>query len=106
VAFHWLETAAEEGGIVPSELTVKLDRHRVAMHGTEQAKPRCRSLLGEVGRDASCGIYAVRPSPCRDLSPAWEDGTPSPQCDRARIANGMPVLQPGDWADQAALSKR
>jgi Fe-S-cluster containining protein len=92
-----MEADPEEGGIVPTALTVKLDRHRVAMHGTEGAKPRCLSLMGEVGTDASCGIYAVRPSPCHDLVPAWEDGRASPQCDRARIAHGMPLLQPADW---------
>ncbi len=97
VAFHWFEASPEEGGIVPSEFTVKLDPHRVAMHGTEQAKPRCLSLLGQIGGDASCGIYAVRPSPCRDLGPAWEHGEPSPQCDRARAAYGLPALGPGDW---------
>ncbi|PUA17930.1 YkgJ family cysteine cluster protein [Glaciimonas sp. PCH181] len=97
VAFHWMEADAEGGGVVPSEFTVKLDPHRVAMHGTEGAKPRCLSLLGEVGKDASCGIYLQRPSPCHDLQPAWENGEASPQCDRARIAHGLEPLTVGDW---------
>jgi Fe-S-cluster containining protein len=98
VAFHWLETGPAGGGQVPSALTVKLDAHRVAMHGTDQRKPHCLSLRGKVGTDASCDIYAVRPSPCRDLGAAWEHGEPSPQCDRARAIHGLPALGPGDWA--------
>lgn len=92
-----MESDTDAGGIVPPEFTVKLDKHRVAMHGTDQAKPRCLSLVGEVGRAAHCGIYAQRPSPCHDLQPAWENGEASPQCDRARIAHGMEPLTPASF---------
>ncbi|MEO8802097.1 MAG: YkgJ family cysteine cluster protein [Rudaea sp.] len=98
VAFHWSESATFLGGVVPETLTAKLDAHRVAMRGTDRPGPRCVALQGEVAVDASCSIYAQRPSVCRELVPAWEQGAPSPQCDRARHAHGMPPLRPQDWA--------
>ncbi|MBB3227231.1 hypothetical protein FHW69_001832 [Luteibacter sp. Sphag1AF] len=98
VAFHWMEADTEGGGVVPPEFTEKLDMHRLAMHGTNQKHPRCRSLVGKVGEAAHCGIYERRPSPCHDLIPAWEDGNPSPQCDRARAAHGLPPLTPESFA--------
>lgn len=97
VAFHWLETDPFAGGVTPVDLTEKLDAHRVVMCGTLAPPTRCVALAGEVGHRVSCTIYAQRPGPCRDLKPAWEDGTPSGQCDRARAAHGLPPLTPADW---------
>ncbi|HET8898365.1 MAG TPA: YkgJ family cysteine cluster protein [Rhodanobacteraceae bacterium] len=98
VAFHWFEADAASGGTVPPELAVKLDPHRLAMRGTEAGRtPRCTALQGQVGVAAHCGIYAQRPSPCRELQPAWEFGQPSPQCDRARAAHRLAPLTPADW---------
>lgn len=105
VAFHWAETDPFLGGTTPAALTEKLDPHRVAMLGTRGgSQPRCTSLQGEVGSDAHCGIYALRPSPCRDLQPAWENGAASPQCDRARRAHGLAPLTPDSWSDPAGPS--
>ena len=98
VAFHWSEAEAFTGGIVPSELTEKLDPHRLAMRGTDAAKPRCVALDGVVGESARCGIYAQRPSVCREVVPSWEFGAVSAQCDKARRAHGLPLLTPDDWA--------
>lgn len=98
VAFHWSEAEAFLGGVVPSGHTVKLDFHRLAMAGTDRKRPRCVALHGTVGEATACSIYAERPSVCRELVPAWEQGQPSPQCDRARQAHGLPVLCPGDWS--------
>ena len=97
VAFHWSETDPALGGIVPGELTAKLDPHRVAMQGTDQAAPRCVALVGDIGGTIGCSIYAQRPSVCRELQPAWLEGVPSPQCDRARIAHGLAPLTPEYW---------
>lgn len=58
---------------------------------------RCVALRGAVGEAAHCGIYAQRPSVCREVQPSWESGTVSPQCDKARMAHDLPVLQPQDW---------
>ena len=100
VAFHWSETEPFMGGTTPAELTEKLDPHRVAMRGTRGGeRPRCESLQGQVGESAFCGIYELRPSPCRELQPAWEHGEPSPQCDRARLAHGLSPLTPDTWSD-------
>ncbi|MFC3552272.1 YkgJ family cysteine cluster protein [Lysobacter cavernae] len=97
VAFHWSESEPAVGGITPMPLTAKLDPHRVAMQGTLSAPIRCTALCGQVGRDAHCGIYAQRPSPCRELQPAWEHGQASPQCDRARLAHRLAPLTPDHW---------
>lgn len=99
VAFHWAETDPFLGGTTPAELTERLDPHRVVMRGTQAYQPRCTALQGELGSDASCAIYPLRPSPCRELQPAWEFGEPSPQCDRARAAHGLPPLTPETWLD-------
>jgi Fe-S-cluster containining protein len=99
VAFHWFEAEVFLGGQVPLELTEPLDPHRLAMRGTSAYQPRCIALQGKVGEQAACGIYAQRPSVCRDVVPAWEFGAASPQCDRARAAHGLSPLQPEDWLD-------
>lgn len=99
VAFHWSEAESFLGGNVPPELTAKLDPHRMLMLGTERNPVRCVALQGEVGRQSSCGIYAQRPSPCREVVPAWEFGAASAQCDKARAAHGLSPLTPMDWLD-------
>lgn len=97
VAFHWAETAGDAAAAVPSALTEPLDAHRVAMRGTFARTPRCTALQGAVGTLNHCSIYDRRPSPCRELQPAWEHGAPSPQCDRARARHGLAPLRPEDW---------
>ncbi|HZX79609.1 MAG TPA: YkgJ family cysteine cluster protein [Lysobacter sp.] len=98
VAFHWAETDDAPGGVTPAALTEPLDPHRVVMRGTYGGTAiRCVALQGEVGVAAACGIYPRRPPPCHALRASWEDGTPDAQCDRARIAHGLPPLQPADW---------
>ncbi|MBX3726247.1 MAG: YkgJ family cysteine cluster protein [Xanthomonadales bacterium] len=96
VAFHWLEADAGGGGTVPAALAEPFDRHRLVMRGTQARQPRCIALLGDIGA-ARCSIYEQRPSPCRALQPAGQDGVPSPQCDRARRAHGLPPLSDTDW---------
>ena len=95
VAFHWLETAAENG--VPPELTAPLDAHRLVMQGTKHQPVRCVALAGEIGGCVACSIYDQRPSPCRELRVSQENGTPSEQCDRARLAWGLQPLRPEDF---------
>lgn len=98
VSFYWAEAAPHTPDGIPEHLTRKLDPLRVAMDGTDQAQPRCVALRGTIGIDAHCGEYARRPSPCHALKSAWEDGQPSPQCDRARQRHGLPALELQDWA--------
>lgn len=104
VAFHWSEADADAGGMTPAALTEPLDPHRVVMRGTYAAPVRCVALAGRVGASVHCTIYPRRPSPCRDLRASWEDGRPSPQCDRARASHGLPALVPADWAGSGALA--
>lgn len=100
VGFHWAETDPSLGGTVPAELTERLDAHRVAMLGTWAQAPRCVALDAEIGVRSRCSIHAQRPSVCREVAASWEAGTPSPQCDRARIAHGLRPLTPLDWATE------
>lgn len=97
VAFHWSEADASLGGAVPPNLTEKLGHHRLIMRGTHSSPMRCVGLQGAIGEAAHCGIYAQRPSVCRDVEPSWESGHISVQCDKARVAHGLPVLTLQDW---------
>jgi Fe-S-cluster containining protein len=97
VAFHWSEAQPDNPDGPPAALVTPLRRHELVMRGTESAPTRCAALAGTVGVDGHCSIYAQRPSPCRALMPAWEDGQPSPQCDKARLAHGLPPLTPATW---------
>lgn len=99
VAFHWSEADPATGGATPAALVEPLDAHRVVMRGTYGGDAmRCVALRGDVGTAAFCSIYPQRPSVCRELVASWEHGAPSPQCDRARAAHGLPALRPEDWA--------
>lgn len=97
VSFHWSEADPALGGSVPVELTEVMDPHRLAMRGTWARHPRCTALDAEIGKHSRCTIHPQRPSPCRDMGAAWENGQPSPQCDRARTAHGLAPLTPADW---------
>ena len=94
VAMYWSE--AEDRGIDAS-LVEKLDPLRVAMRVDNAENLRCVALAGAIGTQTECLIYAQRPGPCRELQAAWENGEPSPQCDRARARHGLPPLSPEDW---------
>ena len=92
-SFHWLETAAG-GGTVPTELTVPVTPHLVAMRGTDRSRPRCIALHGDIGVAVHCTNYVLRASPCRDFQASWVDGVHNERCDRARAAHGLPPLMP------------
>ena len=96
VSMHWMETDAS-GGVLPHALTETSGLHQVVMRGTWQSKPRCVALDAEIGTFSRCTIHAVRPQACRDVQASWESGEASPQCDRARVAHGLPVLSAADW---------
>ena len=98
VAFHWSEAQPARADGVPGTMTAPLRRHELAMRGTDALPVRCVALEGRVGEGTRCRIYAMRPSPCRELGAAWEHGEPSPQCDRARAVHGLPPLVPADWS--------
>ncbi|WP_312240561.1 YkgJ family cysteine cluster protein [Pantoea sp.] len=91
VSFYWAE-ADDAGGAVPAALTEPLNLFLRAMRGTNSAAPHCVALQGEVGGCVSCGIYAQRPTPCREFSMSGENGIANEACDRARARYGLPPL--------------
>ena len=91
--FYWGE--CDDGyGKVPAELTIQVTPHRRAMIGTDNNKPRCIALEGEIGNCVKCTIYEVRSSVCRDFPFSWENGEPNERCDQARKAHGLEPLKP------------
>jgi uncharacterized protein len=95
VSFYCGEVAGANGGTVPEELVTQLSPLRVCMQGTEQGHGRCTSLRGELGRPGiHCAIYPLRPTPCREFN-TWEtDGSVNPDCQKLRLALGLPGLAP------------
>ncbi|HJV60846.1 MAG TPA: YkgJ family cysteine cluster protein [Albitalea sp.] len=80
------------GGQVPAGLSVEVNERLCRMRGTDHAAPRCAALVGTVGRDAHCGIYEWRPSPCREFGLRAPLGLPDDACTRARARHGLPPL--------------
>ncbi|MBN8716112.1 MAG: YkgJ family cysteine cluster protein [Stenotrophomonas sp.] len=105
VAFHWMESDEVTPGGVPAALTERLDAHRLCMRGTYAPPIRCVALDADIGKYSRCTIHPNRPSVCREVDASWEFGQPSPQCDKARLAHGLPVLTPGDWVAVAESRK-
>lgn len=90
------------GGVVPAEMTEKVNDFMACMKGTDQKSPRCINLQGEVGQCVACSIYAQRPSPCREFDQSWVSGVHNAACDRARAAHGLPPLEPPSWHNDHA----
>ncbi|MDR3409684.1 MAG: YkgJ family cysteine cluster protein [Formivibrio sp.] len=93
VSFYWTEADDAPGGWVPAGLTGQLTPHLRYMPGTSQKSPHCAQLQGDIP-GARCGIYANRPSPCRELEPFTPSGEVSEQCAKARAHHGLPPLLP------------
>ena len=95
VSFYCGEVAGENGGYVPLELVQPLGPLRVCMVGTENGHGRCVALRGELGQPGiHCAIYENRPSPCREFEVWQPDGSVNPDCQRLRLARGLPALNP------------
>lgn len=92
VSFYWGEAETELGGVVPIALTEKLNDFRRVMRGTNQPRPRCIALDGDVGHCVTCTIYPNRPTPCRDFPVSWSNGEANEECDKARSAWGLPPI--------------
>jgi len=106
VSFYWGETDAAIAGGVPAERTEKVSPFYAAMKGTNQPKPRCEALEGQVGCATSCAIHSLRPSPCRAFEASYFDGTTqNPRCDEARVRHGMVPLTPEDWRGPGVASE-
>lgn len=93
VSFYCGELSDGLGGMVPVELTSKVNATLACMKGTEHGHGRCIALVGELGKPGvGCSIYPQRPSTCREFSPWQADGQPNPECRRRREALGLPPL--------------
>ena len=91
VSFYQGETDIT-GGVVPVEMTEKVNDFIACMKGTNQKQPRCIKLQGEIGQSVACSIYTQRPSTCREFDPLLPDGEHNDACDRARATYGLPPL--------------
>lgn len=95
VSFYCGELSDGSGGIVPVELTSKVNDLIACMRGTETGHGRCIALQGTLGEPGiGCRIYANRPSPCREFANWREDGSPNPECQRLRAMLGLAPLLP------------
>lgn len=94
VSFYWREAGDDTPGGVPVELTEDFNQYLRIMKGTGRIPTRCAALQGEVGAAVHCSIYEKRPSVCRAFAMSWEHGAPSPLCDTARTAHGLPPMSP------------
>jgi len=84
VSFYWAE--APERGLLDA-WTEQVTPHVACMKGTNASQPYCAALgKGDAGPMA-CGVYAYRPSPCREVEIGDE------KCLRARGMHGMPALE-------------
>ena len=99
VSFYWAECDDQTACGVPVGMTGDLGPFRRMMKGTGRIPPRCIALEGEVGKSFYCSIYARRPSICRAVEAAYATGRPSEQCDKARLAFGLPPLTPDAWRE-------
>ncbi len=82
---------------VPVALTRPLGFHRRCMDGTDQPRPRCVALAGEVKRAVRCTIHDRRPSVCRAFTASFEHGEREERCESVRALHGLPPLRPEDW---------
>src|SRR5512135_1033147 len=80
VAFLRHELDSEPGGWVPDAFTEAIGDRGVCMRGTKRRPRRCVALLGAVGGEVSCAIYACRPSACRAFAPDAAAGRGDAAC--------------------------
>jgi hypothetical protein len=104
-SFYWAEADDATPNGVPAELTEKLNDFYLAMKGTTGSKPRCVALMGIICKSVHCAIYERRSTSCREFEASWKDGHTNPRCDKARIAWGLPPLEPGAWPNPGNFPK-
>lgn len=85
VSFYHGELDSQPGGCVPAELAAQITPFRACMKGTESGGGRCVALQD----DMRCGIYAQRPSVCREFAAIMPDGSLNPECVRLRELQGI-----------------
>lgn len=84
VSFYWAE--AEARGL-PEHLTEAVNPWFSCMAGTNQGRPHCVALQGQVGQAVSCSVYPQRPDTCRSVQPG------DAQCSKARAGYGLDSIK-------------
>ena len=90
VSFYHGELDTQPGGHVPADMTTQLTPFRACMKGTESGNGRCVALEA----DGCCGIYAQRPSVCREFPAFMADGSFNPECVRLRLLHSIAAWEP------------
>lgn len=85
VSFYHGEMDTQTGGYVPAALCSQITPFRACMKGTESGGAPCIALQA----DMRCGIYAQRPSVCREFPVFMPDGALNPECVRLREMFGI-----------------
>lgn len=85
ISFYHGELDTQPGGHVPAGMAVQITPFRACMKGTESGQGRCIALQ----HDGLCGIYAQRPSVCREFRVLMDDGSMNPDCLRLRAMYGI-----------------
>ncbi|MFZ5502830.1 MAG: YkgJ family cysteine cluster protein [Pseudomonadota bacterium] len=85
VSFYHGELDSQPGGYVPTNLTTQITPFRACMKGTEVGRGPCVAQHA----DGRCGIYALRPSVCREFPVFMPDGSMNPECLRLRAMYGI-----------------
>jgi len=80
------------GGRVPATLTEAYTPTTVCMREDPDHPGRCIALVGVVGVEVSCAIYARRPAACAEFAPLATLGIGDDACDEARRRRGLPPL--------------
>lgn len=87
VSFYHGELDSQPGGYVPADMAMPVTPFRACMKGTENGSAPCIALQP----DLRCGIYAQRPSVCREFPAFMPDGTVNPECIRLRELLGIDI---------------
>ena len=100
VSFYHGELDSQPDGQVPADMTVPITPFRACMKGTESGHGRCIALQD----DGRCGIYAQRPSVCREFPVFMADGSFNPECVRLRALHGIAPWAPDQDTDPVPVS--
>ena len=85
VSFYHGEIEGNGTGVVPAQLTSKVNDHLACMRGTEKGGAPCVALRYNAEEGYRCSIYEQRPIPCREFNILNEDGTLNPECQKLQV---------------------
>jgi len=85
VSFYHGEITGNGFGVVPAELTSKLNAHLACMKGTERGNGACIALKHTEEDGWRCSIYEQRPTTCREFNILNEDGSVNQKCQALQL---------------------